>query len=134
MAVITKYVVVRNGVELERVFDVRKEAEAYDNMLDAAENLAKLIRESKIFSEEKIIGDISVFLAQNAGEVTKILKGVKPFSSSAESSADDKGAENIPEDSSAETGLEDKPAENKAEEDNPSSGKKKSPKSRSERQ
>lgn len=125
MAVITKYVVVRNGVELERVFDVRKEAEAYDNMLDAAENLAKLIRESKIFNDEKIIGDISVFLAQNAGEVTKILKGVKPLSSSTESSPEEKSPETVPEEENTE---------NRAEEENLFSGKKKPPKSRSEKQ
>ena len=125
MAVITKYVVVRNGVELERVFDVRKEAEAYDNMLDAAENLAKLIRESKIFNDEKIVEDISVFLAQNAGEVTKILKGVKPLSSSSESSPEDNSPESVPEARSEE---------NRAEEENLFSGKKKPPKSRSEKQ
>ncbi|MGE0083948.1 MAG: YebG family protein [Desulfococcaceae bacterium] len=125
MAVITKFVVVRNGVELDRVFDVRKEAEAYDNMLDAAENLAKLIRESSILNDEKLIGDISVFLAQNAGEVTKILKGVKPLSSSSESS---------PEDKSAESGQDNNSAENKAGDDTLSSGKKKAPKNRSEKQ
>jgi len=133
MAVITKYVVVRNGVELEQVFAVRKEAEAYDSMLDAAENLAKLIRESNLLSEEKIIADISVFLARNAAEVTKILKGVKPLSAS-ETGAEDKPAENIPENSSAETGQEDRAAENKAEADTPSSGRKKSVKTRSEKQ
>ena len=36
MAVITKYVVVRDGVELDREFLVKKEADAYDKMLDAA--------------------------------------------------------------------------------------------------
>ena len=33
MAVITKYVVVRNGVELDKEFLVKKEADAYDKML-----------------------------------------------------------------------------------------------------
>ena len=46
MAVITKYVVVRNGEELDKEFLVKKEAEAYDKMLDAAENLAAYIKDS----------------------------------------------------------------------------------------
>ena len=47
MAVITRYIVVRNGVELDKVFSEKKEAEAYDKMLDAADNLAaNLIKES----------------------------------------------------------------------------------------
>ena len=48
MAVITKYVVVRNGVELDKEFLVKKEAEAYDKMLDAAEKLAAFIREGDL--------------------------------------------------------------------------------------
>jgi len=46
MAVITKYVVVRNGVELDKEFLVKKEAEVYDKMLDAAENLAAYIKDT----------------------------------------------------------------------------------------
>lgn len=124
MAVVTKYVVVRNGVELDEVFAVKKEAEACDNMLDAAENLAKLIRESQILNEEKLIENLAVFLARNAGEVTRILKGIKPISSPAEGSPKDKAAKIIREDS---------PAEDKAEENNLTSGKKKSPKNRTEK-
>ena len=80
MAVITKFVVVRNGVELEREFLVKKEAEAYDKMLDAAENLAAYIKEAglEIGLDGKAIDAISVFLAKNGPEVTRILKGLKP--------------------------------------------------------
>lgn len=80
MAVITKYVVVRNGVELDKVFLVKKEADAYDKMLDAAENLSTYIKEAEL--EIDVDGDtidsISVFLAKNGPEVTRILKGLKP--------------------------------------------------------
>ena len=48
MAVITRYIVVRNGVELDQVFSVKREAEAYDKMLDAAENLATFIKSSEL--------------------------------------------------------------------------------------
>ncbi|MBW2593775.1 MAG: YebG family protein [Deltaproteobacteria bacterium] len=77
----TRYIVVRNGVELEQMFTVKKEAEAYDKMLEAAENLSRFIKESKldIDLDEKTIDTLSVFLAKNGPEVTKILKGVKPI-------------------------------------------------------
>lgn len=80
MAVITKYVVVRNGVELDREFLVKKEADAYDKMLDAAENLAGYIKDAglKINLDDKTIEALCVFLAKNGPEVTRILKGLKP--------------------------------------------------------
>ncbi len=80
MAVITKYVVVRNGVELDRVFTVKKEAEAYDKMLDAADDLAAFIKASEfdIDIDEKTIDAISILLAKNGPEVVKMLKGIKP--------------------------------------------------------
>ena len=80
MAVITKYVVVRNGVELNREFLVKKEAEAYDKMLDAAENLAAYIKDAglEIDLDGEVIDALSVFLAKNGPEVTRILKGLKP--------------------------------------------------------
>lgn len=81
MAVITRYIVVRNGVELEQVFDLKKEADAYDKMLDAAENLAAFIKGSdfEIDLDTQTVDAISICLAKNAPAVTKILKGVKPL-------------------------------------------------------
>lgn len=86
MAVITRYVVVRNGVELDKVFEVKKEAEAYDKMLDAAENLAGFIKSSEldVVIEEATIDAIAVHLAKNGPEVVKILKGIKPVLSPSE--------------------------------------------------
>ncbi|MGD8250952.1 MAG: YebG family protein [Desulfobacterales bacterium] len=94
MAVITRYVVVRNGVELERVFEVKKEAEAYDRLLDAADGLSALIKsapfESRLSDED--IDDISVFLAENGPDVVRILKGVRPMNTaSAPRDASDAG-------------------------------------------
>jgi dsDNA-binding SOS-regulon protein len=84
MAVITKFFVVRNGKELPEVFTEKKMAEAYDKALDAAEQLEVLIRQAQL--PEKLSDDtisrISICLAKNAPEVTKILKGVKPVPSS----------------------------------------------------
>ncbi|QTA82311.1 YebG protein domain-containing protein [Desulfonema limicola] len=83
MAVITKFFVLRNGVEIDRVFEDKKEAEAYDKMLDAAEKLSDFIKNSDIKADidDKTIDRISVFLAQKGPEVIQILKGLKPVSS-----------------------------------------------------
>ncbi len=81
MAVITKYVVVRNGVELDKEFLVKREAEAYDKMLDAAENLSAFIKGGglEIDIDGKTIDAISIFLAKNGPDVTRILRGLKPI-------------------------------------------------------
>ncbi len=81
MAVITRFIVVRNGIELDKVFEVKKEADAYDKMLDAAENLAAFIKQSdlQVDLDPKIIDDVAICLAKNAPEVNKILRGVKPY-------------------------------------------------------
>ena len=84
MAVIAKFFVVRNGVELDKVFTEKKDAETYDIMLDAAEQLAEFIKKGELECklDDKSINEISVFLAKNGPEVTKILKTVKPLSPS----------------------------------------------------
>jgi uncharacterized protein len=85
MAVITRYIVVRNGVELDKVFEIKKEADAYDKMLDAAENLAAFIKRSdlKVDLNDETVDAISIYLAKNGPEVTRILKGIKPIMPSA---------------------------------------------------
>ena len=85
MAVITRFIVVRNGVELDKVFDIKKEADAYDKMLDAAENLAVFIKKGdlQIDLDAKTVEEISIYLAKNAPEVINILKGIKPITPAA---------------------------------------------------
>ena len=80
MAVITRFVVVRKGIELDQVFTVKKEAEAYDKMLDAAENLTEFIKNSdlELNLDDQTIDTIAVFLSKNGPEVSRILKGIKP--------------------------------------------------------
>ena len=79
MAVIVKYAVVRNGVELEMAFADKRAAEAYDRMLDAAEGLARFIKESgpPIDADDALLEAIAVFLAQRGSETIRILKGLK---------------------------------------------------------
>jgi len=81
MAVITKFFVVRDGVELDKVFSEKKDAETYDKMLDAADQLVELIKKGELVCnlDDKSIKEISVFLAKNGPEVTKILKTVRPL-------------------------------------------------------
>lgn len=95
MAVITKYVVVRNGVELNREFLVKKEAEAYDKMLDAAENLAAYIKDAglEIDIDDGTIDAVSIFLAKNGPEVSRILKGLKPVAPPVSTREEQKKAE-----------------------------------------
>lgn len=80
MAVITQYVVVRDGLEGDQVFSIKKEAEAYDKMLDAADRLAAFIRNGDLAADidARTIDVLAVLLAKNGPEVVKILKGVKP--------------------------------------------------------
>ena len=94
MAVITKYVVVRNGVELDKEFLVKKDADAYDKMLDAAENLAAFIKEGdlSIDLDEDTIDALSVFLAKNGPDITRILKGIKPVKPTSSQPASSKTA------------------------------------------
>lgn len=46
MAVVVKYVVERNGVE-RMTFTTKKEADAYDKMLDIAESLELMLEKSR---------------------------------------------------------------------------------------
>jgi dsDNA-binding SOS-regulon protein len=99
MAVITKYVVVRNGIELDMEFLVKKDADAYDRMLDAADNLAGYIKDAELGLDltDAVIDAISVFLAKNGPDVTRILKGLKPVRQApSEKSADGNGDNDKP--------------------------------------
>lgn len=90
MAVITRFIVVRNGVELDQVFSIKREAEAYDKMLDAAENLANFIKSSDHGTQvdDATIDAIAILLAKNGPEVVKILKGIKPIMPPSETGAE----------------------------------------------
>jgi dsDNA-binding SOS-regulon protein len=84
MAVITRYIVVRDGVELDLVFSVKKEADAYDRMLDAADKLVALIGDGEFEADldDQTIRSIAVLLAKNGPQVIKILKGIRPVTPS----------------------------------------------------
>ncbi len=77
MAVIVKYIVVRNGEE-KMTFATKKEADAYDKMLDIADNMFEFLEKSKLKLTENQLEKISFCLAEKKDEVVSILKGTKP--------------------------------------------------------
>ena len=77
MAVIVRYIVVRNGVE-KMTFTTKKEADAYDKMLDVAENLYEFIESAELNIDESKLEDLSLFLAENRDKAVSLLKGIKP--------------------------------------------------------
>ncbi len=80
MAVIVKYVVVRDGKE-DMIFTTKKEADAYDKMLDIAEQLHNFIQASEIDMAPDQLDDLTFFMAQHRDQIGRILKGAAPESS-----------------------------------------------------
>jgi uncharacterized protein len=74
MAVIIKYIVVRNGEE-KMTFASKKEADEYDKMLDIADNILEFMENSKLSLEESQLQDMSLYMAQNRDNLISILKG-----------------------------------------------------------
>ncbi|MEQ5806279.1 YebG family protein [Alteromonas sp. NFXS44] len=74
MAITVQYVVSHKGAE-KLVTTDKKEADQYDKMLDAADNLAAYIGAKGIKLEDDVIENLSVMLAKNKDAVGKLLKG-----------------------------------------------------------
>jgi dsDNA-binding SOS-regulon protein len=68
MAVIVKYVVERNGEE-KMTFTSKAEADAYDKMLDMADELFALLNKSELLQDEGVQEKLAMHLAQNKDEV-----------------------------------------------------------------
>jgi dsDNA-binding SOS-regulon protein len=80
MAVIVKYIVVRNGEE-KMTFATKKEADAYDKMLDIADNLFEFLENSKIKLTENQLEAVSLLMAENRNQLISILRGTKKTTS-----------------------------------------------------
>lgn len=76
MAVKTMYIVERKEGEVMKTAS-KKEADAYDRMLDMADELYKLMKSSEIEIEDSVIDDLSVYLAKNKDTTSRLLKGQK---------------------------------------------------------
>ncbi|MBG0754446.1 YebG family protein [Vibrio cidicii] len=68
MAVIVKYVVERNGEE-KMTFTSKADADAYDKMLDMADELFELLGKSDLLEDEGKQEDLAMYLAQNKEEL-----------------------------------------------------------------
>ena len=77
MAVIVKYIVVRNGEE-KMTFATKKEADAHDKMLDIADNLFDFLEDSELKLSETQMENVSLLLAQRRDELMPLLRGAKP--------------------------------------------------------
>jgi dsDNA-binding SOS-regulon protein len=55
----------------------KKDADAYDRMLDAAEQLAELIEAGGIDIDEDALEELTIFLAEHGLVVGRILKNLK---------------------------------------------------------
>lgn len=77
MAVITQYVVVRDGEE-KMTFTTKTEADAHDKMLDMVDGLLPLLKRSETVTDEKMLEDLAVFLAREREHVLIALGAKKP--------------------------------------------------------
>lgn len=77
MAVIIKYVVERNGAE-KMTFTSKAEADAYDKMLDTADELSRLLAGSSLISDEQQTEALALYLAQHKDDLLVALGAKKP--------------------------------------------------------
>ncbi|TWX64446.1 YebG family protein [Colwellia sp. C1TZA3] len=76
MAVESRYVVIRQGVEVETFMDKRA-ADEYDKMLDMADSLSEMFEQAPVELSESIREELCVYLAQNREEVLVALQAKK---------------------------------------------------------
>lgn len=74
MAVVIKYVVERDGVE-RMTFTSKKEADAYDKMLDIAESLERLLEKVDVPLSEQQVESLALEIAKRKDDFATILKG-----------------------------------------------------------
>ncbi len=77
MAVESRFVVIRQGVEVETFMD-KKAADEYDKMLDMADSLAEMFEGTTLDLNEKIREELCIYLAKNRENVLIALQAKKP--------------------------------------------------------
>jgi uncharacterized protein len=77
MAVIIKYVVERNGAE-KMTFTSKAEADAYDKMLDIADELNRFLATSTLVADEQLTEALALYMAQQKDELLVALGAKKP--------------------------------------------------------
>ena len=74
MAVIIKYIVERKGVE-KMTFTSKKEADAYDKMLDSADQISLFLSESPVSLDEQQLEELGLYVASNKDVLQNLFKG-----------------------------------------------------------
>lgn len=77
MAVESRFVVIRQGVEVETFMD-KKAADEYDKMLDMADNLTEMFEQAPIELNDEMKEELSIFLAKHREDVLIALQAKKP--------------------------------------------------------
>lgn len=75
MAVVVKYVVERNGVE-RMTFTSKKDADAYDKMLDIAESLESILSTIDVPLSEQQVESLALEMAKDKDNIINALKGI----------------------------------------------------------
>ena len=76
MAVIVQYIVVRNG-EQKMTFTSKKEADAYDKLLDVADQMYTFLQSAKLEMSADQLEELSFYLAKNREAAVGLLRGGK---------------------------------------------------------
>ncbi len=76
MAVIVQYIVVRNG-EQKMTFTSKKEADAYDKILDISDQMYTFLESSKLEMSAAQLEELSFYMAKNREEAVGLLRGGK---------------------------------------------------------
>ena len=76
MAVVVQYIVEKDGIQ-KMTFDNKKEAEAYDKVLDITADMWVLLEKANVAIEDNQMEELCMFLAKNKDEAMLILKGAK---------------------------------------------------------
>lgn len=87
MAVESRFVVIRHGVEAKTFMD-KKSADEYDKMLDMADNLAEVFAQAPIELSDSATEELSIYLAQNREDVLVALLAKKAAKKPASKPAD----------------------------------------------
>jgi uncharacterized protein len=85
MAVETRYVVIRNDVEVQ-TFVNKKDADDYDKMIDIADLISYMLEQAPVTLTEQQREEISIYLAMNRDKLLQSLqlKKVKSLTSPTE--------------------------------------------------
>ncbi len=76
MAVIVQYIVVRNG-EQKMTFTSKKEADAYDKLLDISDQMYTFLESSKLEMSSEQLEELSFYIAKNRDAAVGLLRGGK---------------------------------------------------------